>query len=667
MNAFLRMQLKIYFRLISSYVTPLVVGLLYIIITIAMKASVSPDEAKELLTGNKYAEIQTNIVLFSIFMVGSFVAQTFFYRYRKEGVDYILFSKPIKRSQIYFANIIASFIGSLFSAILITIEYFISQIMIPVSAYNAFISSLTFLAVSLVGAVFVIGIASVIQALVESKVFQVMVAVVPLLFLLGFGFIKSPEQADSLLSISKAAKNPTLLVENSPSKQSDANKAVDNLQDRFRTQTNWVVANQSLTGLFENANDLNFNPLSKDTTPDKILSVTDYVDKSKKSFYDKIYWANYREYIFPLLVAYDKNLLNLSVLTNYQRNLNGKDGIYYKVLDKNGNLDNETNELFKKEYALDLKKYLLIKTSNNDILSLNYNVNNFREVFQWEQDSNKLFQFKFDDIQNRAFDIFKDFNSQIIDKIVENDPSSTQLFDNFIYDNIGLKQDLTGDKVDAVKLALTIKYTSEILGARINNANDFDHIFNKIVNELNTKANDSNTLEELKPFYKQLASINSIPNRLLLKALPIDKFNNEIDKYVKKMGEKLTNVTPLQKAKIEAYQKVIKTRMINSLIKGFVTIRLMKNVSINPENGEFKTIIDNKNIKPFLAQNQENYLMYAKDYKNNIFQLMKLNDNLISFERVEPFNAWSGTGITLLVSATLITLGYVLFKRKNFS
>lgn len=78
MRAFFKMQLKIYFRLASSYVSPLVIGAFYIILVAAVRLSVGAADVQRILDSNQYIELSANFCMIAAFIISSFVTQTFF-------------------------------------------------------------------------------------------------------------------------------------------------------------------------------------------------------------------------------------------------------------------------------------------------------------------------------------------------------------------------------------------------------------------------------------------------------------------------------------------------------------------------------------------------------------------------------------------------------------
>nr|WP_307920426.1 hypothetical protein [Mycoplasmopsis bovis] len=101
--------------------------------------------------------------MIAAFIISSFVTQTFFYRYKNEGIEYLLYSKPIKRRQIFFSNVFASIIGLVISMALMSAMFFISQLIIPFTFTKALLSTLSFFAAGLLCAALALGIASIAQ------------------------------------------------------------------------------------------------------------------------------------------------------------------------------------------------------------------------------------------------------------------------------------------------------------------------------------------------------------------------------------------------------------------------------------------------------------------------------------------------------------------------
>ncbi len=163
-----------------------------------------------------------------------------------------------------------------------------------------------------------LGIASIAQNFVESKVFQVLVAVMPILGIMTLGFVKFSSSIDVVQTTYQAANRPIILIPNSPDLKGDSSKAVENLNSRIRSQKDLLIENQTTANMLENKEKLAFNPFSKKFNVQKRESIADSADKSKNSFYSRIYWLNFKEYFFPAFTAYDKNLRNWNVSLSLQ-------------------------------------------------------------------------------------------------------------------------------------------------------------------------------------------------------------------------------------------------------------------------------------------------------------------------------------------------------------
>nr|WP_307908857.1 hypothetical protein [Mycoplasmopsis bovis] len=91
-----------------------------------------------------------------------------------------------------------------------------------------------------------LGIASIAQNFVESKVFQVLVAVMPILGIMTLGFVKFSSSIDVVQTTYQAANRPIILIPNSPDLKGDSSKAVENLNSRIRISkrfANWKSDN----------------------------------------------------------------------------------------------------------------------------------------------------------------------------------------------------------------------------------------------------------------------------------------------------------------------------------------------------------------------------------------------------------------------------------------
>ncbi|WP_148310078.1 ABC transporter permease [Metamycoplasma canadense] len=671
------MQLKVYFRLWSSYITPFVIGGFYILLVACIKATVAWLGNKNLLDSNQYIEIAATFCEFASFVLCSFVTQTFFYRYKREGIEYILYSKPIKRSQIYFANVFASLIGSLFSVFILSINFFISQLIVPHDAQRAFYSALSFFGATILCSIFCVSLGALVHNFVSAKVFQVLVAVVPFLGSCVMGFVKTSQRTDVIQTSLKAANRPLILIPRNSIIEGKSNQALTNINKRYLTQDNWLVENKVLTDYLNNKEKLSFNPFAEEFNPKVKYSITEEVDKISKSFYSKMFWLNLREYFFPVYTAYDKSLQNISIAVDYNKKLSKEK--YFKIFDDNGNLDKNTLQYFEKKYDLDLSKQILIKTvsknkltSNSkpqyDLLGLSYNLDEFKSIFDWSIYGEKsFFNFGLKDIQKINFDEFKKFNETTIEKIISDE--SYKNINKFI-DKSDLSEEITGynkkgekvtQTVDAVVIFEIINILTQLTKYRLlEDRTQFNAIKDKILD----KSKDEKNPDLKKTYLKLHSFIKEIPYFLLAKYSK--SINKLIDESLKARFDE-SKLSDIQKSKLNAYINVQKTKLIELISSLVWTVNIFKLISETNENGEFKTIINVDNIIPYLSKGAKEFSNYGKGYLNNFVRLIKLNDNIIEFKRSNYIEMYIGIPSVILIGLVLICLGCIVFKRKNFN
>lgn len=657
MRAFFKMQLKIYFRLASSYVSPLVIGAFYIILVAAVRLSVGAADVQRILDSNQYIELSANFCMIAAFIISSFVTQTFFYRYKNEGIEYLLYSKPIKRRQIFFSNVFASIIGLVISMALMSAMFFISQLIIPFTFTKALLSTLSFFAAGLLCAALALGIASIAQNFVESKVFQVLVAVMPILGIMTLGFVKFSSSIDVVQTTYQAANRPIILIPNSPDLKGDSSKAVENLNSRIRSQKDLLIENQTTANMLENKEKLAFNPFSKKFNVQKRESIADSADKSKNSFYSRIYWLNFKEYFFPAFTAYDKNLRNWNVWLSYNL-LDKKDN---KIINKEtGELNKEVIKYLKDKYNIDINNQILVKTTDNDLYSLGYNISNFKDIFDWDRFEDKpLFSVGLNDIQNRNFEEFDEFTKKVINIIL--DKNKKTFIRNILLSEsfLDLKAYLTGT-VDTVNALEIINFLTGLTRyALLKDKHNFELVKVKIKERSTTEKND-----QLKKLFSHIDKKSAILSYVLLANANFKEYTSAIDDYIKARFE-TKNLTAIQKTRLNSYIEIMRKRAINAFSQLFWTVNIF-NIIGEKQNDKFLNSLETKNLVPYLSQSTENFDKFNREYKQSIIKVVKLNDNLIELSRNNYIETSTAIGMTLLVSLTFITLGYLQFERKNF-
>ncbi|ENY68569.1 Hypothetical protein, predicted transmembrane protein [Metamycoplasma auris 15026] len=673
MGAFFRMQLKIYFRLWSSYITPLAIGIFYIILIGLIKLALSANEVDKLVNSNNYVEAIGNFCMIASFIICTFVTQTFFYRYRREGIEYILYSKPIRRFEIYLSNVFASIIGLLLSMFLMGFTFFISKLIVPIEAKQALISSLSLTWAGLLCGLLGLGIASLVQNFVEMKVFQIIVGIIPIFGVLVMNFVKFAQGINVVKVGFRVASNPALLIPNKDVK--DANDAVDNLNKRIASLDDLLIVNEGIGNKFENDNELIFNPLEKEFQTNKIDTTLDIINNSRNSLYSSIFFLNFKEYYFPLVTLHNRSLQNASVYVDYNHKLNGKENKYYRVLDGNGKLNESTLKKLKEKYSLDLKKQILFKTNNGDVFALSYNVDNFRSIFEITNQSfdpqfESFLNYATEDIQNNNFDKFKDFNNKVINFILNEE--YTKKIKGLLLNGISLTQQ-SGLGLSEFLIPKDKNKNPSVIGVHqiidilsrltkyviLDDENKFNEEKTKLQNEFQNEKN-----EELKKINAKF----SLPLSLLsLKAIKersnLKNISGFVDEYIKANFDtkKLTNI---QKTRLEHTLASIKEKAAEELSKLLWTINVFKIIGIQ-EDGSFATKLSTDGLLDYLAASKANYNKYV-NYRWGIIKAIKLNNNLIEFQRKPYLEPHTAILITSLFSLFLIVIGYLKFQRKNF-
>ncbi|PZW01492.1 ABC transporter permease [Metamycoplasma auris] len=658
MGAFFRMQLKIYFRLWSSYIAPLAIGAFYIVLIALIKLALNTNEVDKLVNSNNYIEAIGNFGMIASFIICTFVTQTFFYRYRREGIEYILYSKPIKRFQIYLSNVLASIIGLVLSMFLMGFTFFISKLIVPIEPKKAIITALSLTWAGLLCGLLGLGIASLVQNFVEMKVFQIIVGIVPILSILVMNFVKFAQGINVVKVGFRVANNPVLLIPNKD--VVGTNKSIDNLNRRISSLDDLLIENERVANKFENDQKLTFNPLQKEFKTKKIDSSLDIINNSRNSLYSKIFFLNFKEYYFPLLTLHNRSLQNASVYVDYNKNL--KDRKYYDILDQEGNLKEDTLKKLNNKYNLNLKEQILFKTDNNDVYALSYHVNNFKNIFGVSDASSNaqfesFFDYATDDIQNNNFDQFKEFNNRVI-KFILNKEYADKI-KNVLVNFLGLEKLLTQNPdVTIVHRVIEIlsRLTKHVV---LNDEIKFKEEIEKIKEEIkNDKNKDLKELNDKFSIYLPFLSLETIKEKINL-----DNLSGLVDNYIKHNFDQ-SKLSEIQRRKLESALAKTKEKAAEELSKLLWTINVFKIIGLQ-EDGTFKTTLSTKNFLNYLAQSSTNYNKFV-DYKKGILKVIKLNDNLIEFQRKPYLEPLTALLITYIISSILIIAGYLKFQRKNF-
>lgn len=466
MLSYFHMQLRIHFRQLSSYIFPLIMGVFYIIIVITTKMTVKDeDNVIGILTSTVFHTGMINLSIFISFMISTFVAQTIYYKYRVEGVEPLLYSKPLSRTNVYIANILAAIICILFSILIITAGFFFSLLFYPKAAINfELIAKRTgsFLLAMFFSTILILAIGSVIQSFVEMKVYLVIAGVIPFIIVLVLSFIKSPGQVDNVSTINSAYKKMSLLIS---SKEDPTNKEINRIKKTVEEGNDLVVYNKNDKEVF------NFlEPNVDDKQRKKRLDFIQTAEKAEGSLYKKIFWMNIEEYFLPLFSSYNLNLIKSSNFVkhtriniierpkgienpnyDYKLSLPGKD----KSQDIN-NLGLDSKFLFKIEEEVDGQKIL-------NYYALSYDQNTINEYFRSKKgiDIEEIQSLVLSGASSlnisKLFSSFKIFNNLYIDELIKYRNSDEYVLKEYFKDpkNKFKNYEFNFQKLQEIALALS--------------------------------------------------------------------------------------------------------------------------------------------------------------------------------------------------------------------
>ncbi|WP_129693842.1 hypothetical protein [Mycoplasmopsis columbina] len=298
MTSFLKMQLKMYFRQISSYAVPIVIGVLYLIIRLLLFISIEDKSKIEtLLNSTVVMSSLANFTLFATFGIVALVGQTIFFKYKQEGVEIILFSKPLSKTKIYYTNLFAALICVIFSLFILYLGNLISLLIIPkISAKTIFLSSSTLLFASFLAALFILGFALILHLLVDLRIFQIFIGILPFLLIFVFGFIKTGAINRQQQVINSVQNNLLILT---GKEKNFTNRTISNIQNSLDKEISLLAFNKSTKQIFNEYKNYD----------NQTLSLTKEVDLGNNNVYNKISNWNYFEYFYRVFILGQQKLM----------------------------------------------------------------------------------------------------------------------------------------------------------------------------------------------------------------------------------------------------------------------------------------------------------------------------------------------------------------------
>ncbi|VEU56036.1 hypothetical protein [Metamycoplasma orale] len=525
MNSFFKMQLKIFYRQISSYIAAFVLSLLNIAIAVALYISlkVADPSGKLINSSEAPAMFRSFMVMFgtcSAFMTSAFAAQTLFYKYKEEGIYYVMQSKPITRMEIYWATIFASIICVTSQIFITSVGYLIGTFLIPTLAVkDKFLSWLVYFLASALIAIISIGIGAIGHNFVQSKAYQFIAGWIPMIIIMILFFISSPAKTKiNLISPIAKLKNATVLKENISEKDKkyirsfignplDVNVFSFPIENKFSTKETFskIVHNSNQT-LYNKIfwldatsyfNSLFFTVERKNGISQEFMTVKKFEYNEDKFNND----LNDNKFVFKLvdkdisgndITSYFGLTFNISILSTIATPKKGSDSIFDDLSEflSNSNEQSMTNER---------------KTGFDEIY--NYLINKLDKLYE---DKKAIFNLTFPVISkgnilnlleglgndNDVFEIIKNF---AIEKVVFEQPEYSkenlakynqtqmnQLKDNPIFTNLVVKYNMIKSTAIMYLLAKMIKNNN---GSLIQNFN---------INDFKSKVNILNSLSGLK-------------------------------------------------------------------------------------------------------------------------------------------------------------------------
>ncbi|KDE45546.1 hypothetical protein NPL4_01130 [Metamycoplasma hyosynoviae] len=280
MRAFFKLQLKLFYRQISYYISASVISIINIVIAFSMYISLKVADqsgkfAQSTEASSMYRSFMVVFGTISAFMTSAFAMQSLFYKYKEEGLFYVMQSKPITKKEIFTATILAGIIILASQIGINSIGYFIGTFFIPaLSLKHKFLSWLVFFGASFLISLVSMGIGAIGHNFVQSKSYQFVAGWIPGLFVLISFFISIPGRTKANLVQPIALAKNTYIVKQKKSDEED------------------------LKNIKFIANPLNVNKFSflVDNTFTQKEDFRTAIKNTRKSLYHKIYWMDLSAY-----------------------------------------------------------------------------------------------------------------------------------------------------------------------------------------------------------------------------------------------------------------------------------------------------------------------------------------------------------------------------------
>ncbi|WP_406615359.1 ABC transporter permease [Mycoplasmopsis hyopharyngis] len=193
MKTLMKIQTKIFLRTKASYIIISIFSVLLLTLSIFGAVLVYDTTYRHGVKIPSELPIQIIKYVFYVFIliIISYIAATILYRYKNEGVELILLTKSIKRSTIFFANLLLVFSLSLIYIFILWLSFFVPFLFIfNYLETNSKISFFTFLLASIIFAIFLSSLSSLVSISIDSKMFAFLLGSMPLIALTPFFIVQ---------------------------------------------------------------------------------------------------------------------------------------------------------------------------------------------------------------------------------------------------------------------------------------------------------------------------------------------------------------------------------------------------------------------------------------------------------------------------------------------
>ncbi|WP_412031768.1 hypothetical protein [Metamycoplasma buccale] len=341
MTTFFKMQLKIFYRQIAFYITGIVSMIFNIGIALALYVSLKiiGGDSQLIYTPEATAMFRSFMVTFGTingFMSAALVLQGLFYKYRDEGMYYVMQSKPITKLQIYFATVFAGMVVIISQLAISSVGYFVSTFFIPsLPLKEKFLTTITFYLGTILIAFVSLGLGAFLHNFMQAKTYQFATGWVPVIFVILVYFVATPSRTKGNVLSTVALK-----------------KVISVGKDNLTKKENKQIP-EYLAYPFDNGHSFWVEDKLTDDTFSKM------VEDNNKNLYNKIFWLDPATY-------FASNYFLIGRKSNRTQEF-----LYTKKINYGEN--NFIKDINEKKWVFKIKNTKINGQVSNDYFGLSYN------------------------------------------------------------------------------------------------------------------------------------------------------------------------------------------------------------------------------------------------------------------------------------------------------